>query len=105
MQVTKTFWVHIFMAGDIAVAKQICRRFCFANGLCVTVSPTDYIYTGGQQAGFVVGLINYPRFPSSPEELFSTAARLAKDLMFDLCEESFSIETPESTHWFSRRAA
>lgn len=55
--------VSIFMAGDYNAAREICRAYCDEVGYCVTVTPTSYVYTGGEESGFIVGLINYPRFP------------------------------------------
>jgi hypothetical protein len=105
MSVAPTIRFDIFMAGDIAQAKQVCREYCFEIGLCVTIEPTTYIYTGGQEEGFRVGLINYPRFPASPEALRETAAFLAERLLDRLCQHSFSIVGPNETEWFSRRPA
>jgi hypothetical protein len=93
----------IFMAGDIAQAKQVCREYCFEVGLCVTIEPVDYIYTGGEETGFRVGLINYPRFPSDEEALSANASGLAQRLMQKLCQHSYSIVGPRETEWFSRR--
>lgn len=99
----QTIQLDIFIAGDLAKAKQICREFCFEIGLCVTVAPVDYIYTGGEESGVRVGLINYPRFPVDKLELENKAYQLAQKLMFGLCQHSFSIVGPEKTEWFSRR--
>lgn len=100
---TETFWVKIYLAGDIEVAKQICRAFCLDYGACVTVSPCEYIYTGGQETGYVVGLINYPRFPSTEEIVMYKANVLAEKLIDGTCQLSASIETPKETIWLSRR--
>ena len=99
----KTNWVKIFMAGEIDDAKKCCQKFCDDIGLCVTIEPTDYIYTGGSEIGFVVGLINYPRFPSTPSVLFIRAKQLA-DLLLQICgQDSFTIMTPEETYWYTTR--
>ena len=102
---SETYWARIFIAGDIATIKQACREECFSAGLCVTVEPTTYIYTGGEEAGAVVGLINYPRFPTTPEQLRAKAEALARALMERCCQHSFSIMTPDETAWYSRREA
>lgn len=99
-----TIQYDIFIAGDLAKAKQICREHVFEVGLCVTVAPVDYIYTGGEESGVRVGLINYPRFPVDALELESKAFQLAQKLMFGLCQHSFSIVGRDKTEWFSRRA-
>lgn len=98
-----THWARIYMAGNLADAERVCREHCLEVGLCVTLIPTQYIYTGGQEAGFVVGLMNYPRFPSTPEEIDAQAAALGMRLMVALCQLSFSVESPSGTRWFSRR--
>ena len=95
----------IFMAGDITAAKQICRQHCFEVGLCVHIEPVDFIYTGGEEAGFKVGLINYPRFPTTEEALLERAVILGHLLMEGLFQQSFSIVGPTETEWFSRRPA
>lgn len=93
----------IFIAGDLDQAKQVCREHCMAVGLCVTIEPVTYIYTGGEESGVRVGLINYPRFPSTHDELLEKAATLAGLLMNRLCQHSFSIVGPNHTSWYSRR--
>lgn len=95
--------VTIFIAGDLATAKSAAREWTFTEGACVTVEPVSYIYTGGQEEGVRVGFINYPRFPSEPDVIKNKAQRLAIFLMERLYQNSFSIETPEETIWFSRR--
>ena len=66
---TPTHRIEIYASGPIEVAKQVCRETCLSEGLCVTIEPTHFIYTGGEETGFKIGLINYPRFPTSKELL------------------------------------
>jgi hypothetical protein len=103
MKTEPTIRFDIFMAGDLAQAKQVCRAYCFAVGLCVTVEPVDFIYTGGEEAGFRVGLINYPRFPTNEISLGNTARDLAGQLLISLCQHSYSIVGPKETEWFTSR--
>lgn len=98
-----TFWAHIYIAGDIAHARQACREYCLAVGLCVTIEPLEFIYTGGEEAGIRVGLINYPRFPSDPPQIKEKATALAGLLKTRLCQHSYSIVTPDETVWHSTR--
>ena len=98
-----SFSVRICIAGDYATAQQICRQFCFEVGYCVTVERAEYIYTGGQESGVIVGLINYPRFPKQPQEILETAEQLGMKLMEGLYQQSFSLVTPVDTIWYSRR--
>lgn len=105
MTIVPTIRFEIFIAGDLDQAKQICRAYCFDVGLCVTVEPVAYIYTGGEEAGVRVGLINYPRFPSTEPELFAKAEGLASRLLEGMHQHSYSIAGPAETVWFSRRPA
>jgi hypothetical protein len=95
--------VSIFIAGDYDRARQIAREFCMTEGACVTVTPTSYIYTGGEEAGVIVGLINYPRFPAEPGDILSKAAQLAEAMMHGMCQHSYTLQTPTRTYWHSRR--
>lgn len=57
----------------------------------------------GYNSAVIVGLINYPRFPSDPDALLGVARQIADDLMHGLHQHSYAIQTPTETHWFSRR--
>lgn len=103
MTTAPTIRFDIFIVGDLARAKQTCRSYCFGIGLCVTVEPVTYVYTGGDEEGVRVGLINYPRFPTDVETLRLRAKELAHQLMHDLFQNSYSIVGPDDTEWFSRR--
>jgi len=97
------YYANIYMAGDIDQAKRVCVDYCWNIGLCVTVTATEYIYTGGRETGFVVGLLNYPRFPAPPAEIDEKASTLAQMLMRELCQWSALIPTPTHAHWLTRR--
>lgn len=97
-----TWYANIWIAGDHTVALQACRYFC-QEGLCVTVTPTTYVYTGGSEEGVCVRLINYPRFPSDPVALRDKAERLAEYLKAELFQGSCSIEFPDETVFVSTR--
>jgi hypothetical protein len=96
--------VSIFIAGGLRAAKETCREHCDEVGLCVTVRSTAYIYTGGEEPGVVVGLINYPRFPAEPAQIEAKAIELGVKLRKALGQESFAVQTPTTTTWFSWRA-
>lgn len=99
----ETFWAEICIAGDVNDARRACREFC-EEGLCVTIDPTDYIYTGGNQTGVRVRLINYPRFPSSPNSILGKAERLAQLLQARLFQDSYTIVTPLRSYFYTRRS-
>jgi hypothetical protein len=99
-----SYQFDIYMAGDIEAAKRVCRAYCDEVGFCVNVSPTDFIYTGGEESGFKVGLINYPRFPTDFQAtLWRHAHRLGDQLRAALGQESYTIVGPEMTVWKSWR--
>ena len=100
---TTSDYARIHMAGDIEIAKQVCRVYCYEVGLCVTITPELFIYTGGEESGFVVGLLNFPRFPSKHEQVFGHAEILAARLRKALCQHSYLIEGPDTTVWVSCR--
>ncbi len=98
-----TYWVKLFMAGNIQQAKKHLGLLCFDIGLCVTVEPTTYVYTGGEEKGIVVGFINYPRFPRKPEELWDIAKGIGNNLRVELNQWSFSLMDANRTWWISYR--
>lgn len=102
MKIVPTFTAQIYMAGDIRHARVLIRQYVFDVGLCVTVEPVRYIYTGGEEKGFRIGLINYPRFPSEPSDIKARAIDLAEVLQVKLAARSFSIVMPDETLWSSR---
>ncbi len=46
MSVCPTIRFDIFIAGDLEQAKQVCREYCFAVGLCVTDGAIDGCWSG-----------------------------------------------------------
>lgn len=103
MKTTAPSWyANIWIAGDYGAARAACRDFC-TEGLCVTITPTAYIYTGGAEDGVCVRMINYPRFPKPLADLKATAMRLADFLRFALRQHSYSVEFPDETIWDTTR--
>lgn len=98
----QTFNAKIFIAGPIEVAKQVLREEMFKGG-CISIYPTHYIYRGGEEAGYVVELINYPRFPKDITELKSSAISIANELLEKTFQGSYTIQFTDETCFFSRR--
>jgi hypothetical protein len=98
-----TYTVRLYLSGPIEVAKQAIRAECLREGLCVTIEPTTFIYTGGEEAGYVVGLLNYPRFPSEPGALVERAEALMELLLEATHQHSALMVTPERTKWITKR--
>lgn len=99
----KSYKISIYIAGDYQKAVEACKTYCDEVGFCVSVTQTEYVYTGGNESGVIIGLINYPRFPSDGLSLVLHAREIGDLLLERLDQQSYSIETPETTHWYSRR--
>lgn len=97
-----TFRADIFIGGSRSAATEACREFCL-RGLCVSIAAADFVFTGGLESGVRVGLINYPRFPSSRDKLMQIARELAEFLIVRLHQSSCVVVSDDLTLWFSRR--
>lgn len=104
-KMVETFWVKLYLAGPIDQARQILRREAYEEGLCVTIEATEFIYTAGAEVGYVVGFINYPKFPKDPTEITRRAIKIGKMLMEETYQDSFCMMSPRYTEWYSRREA
>jgi len=91
------------MGGHIDTAAHTCREYCDKEGLCVRLYESFYIYKDGSEQGFTVSFMNYPRFPSHWWNIDKKAEELGLLLMKACKQESFSIEGPSRTRWFSDR--
>jgi len=98
-----TYTVRLYIAGDINTAKRWLNDYCYNNGLCVTVEPTTFIYTGGEESGMVIGFVKYPRFSKKPSELFGEAKYMAELLLAALNQQSCLLVCPDKTTWISNR--
>lgn len=101
--VVSTYTVILSMAGDITQAKVFLRKECYKKGLCVTVMPTTFLYTGGEEEGFEVGFVNYPRFPSTPDNLYARARNIAEEMLPFMCQLSCLLVAPDKTEWLTLR--
>lgn len=78
--------------------KEICQKFVDDIGECVSVTPTDFIYTNGNEQGVVVGFINYPRYPRKKKDIRRRAIQLATLLMYDLNQYKVTVTTPKKSY-------
>lgn len=101
--VEPTHCVRIYLSGPIEEAKRLLRAECLRDGLCVTIEPTLFIYTGGEEQGYVVGLVNYPRFPDTAEAINQRARAIAEMLLTNTHQLSALIVSPQDTTWITRR--
>uniref|UniRef100_A0AAU7VHM1 Uncharacterized protein n=1 Tax=Dinoroseobacter phage vB_DshS_R26L TaxID=3161158 RepID=A0AAU7VHM1_9CAUD len=80
------------------------REYVNSVGLCVTVTDTEFWFTGGGEDGFRIGLRNYPRFPSEAMDLLAHAEKIGKLLADAGDQGSFMIEEHGGvTYWLTRR--
>lgn len=112
MQRVDTYTAQIFVGlrvgysdeiADIEFVRAVCRQYVSEVGLCVTVTPTEFIYTPSDECphygepGAIVGLINYPRFSSSSAVIYDHAHALATRLLKTLRQKRITIAGPKST--------
>jgi hypothetical protein len=82
---------------DVVELEDCCQRFCDKVGLCVTVTPTTFVYKDGREPGAVVGLINYPRFPKTFDAIRELADELGTRLKVVFKQLRVTIWTPRWT--------
>ncbi len=82
---------------EYSVAEDLIQEWTDRVGQCVTLTRTNYIYTNGSEYGIIVGFINYPRFPSTPEIIRSQAMELANILLTGLKQMNISVVFPDET--------
>lgn len=99
-----TYQATIYIAGSVEQADAAIREYCM-KGLCVSMTKTRFIYTGGAEDGVAVGVINYPRFPKAVDALDAECIELAKFLITKLHQHSATVVTPSTTVFLSRRDA
>ncbi len=106
MKSVPTFTASIYVGrkvratGEVVnpiIADQICHNFCDEHGFCVSVTQTKLIYTHGHEPGVIVGVINYPRFPSKPETLRQMTLDLAESLRANMCQQRVSVVFQDET--------
>lgn len=98
-----THIIRLYLSGPIETAKSIVRAECLRDGLCVTIEPTVFIYTGGEETGYVVGLVNYPRFPKSLKQLRERATDLMQKLLDGTHQHSALMVAPDTSLWITKR--
>jgi len=76
--------------------------YCDRVGLCVTMTETRFIYTGGSEVGAMIGLINYPRFPSKASDITARAMELAELLQKEYGQTRLSVMFSDKTVMLER---
>jgi hypothetical protein len=78
------------------------QLYCNEVGLCVTIKPTKFIYKGDNEKGVEIGLINYPRFPSTKEKILEHAHIICENLILMLNQHRVSIVFDDETIMIER---
>jgi hypothetical protein len=106
MRTVPTFTATIYVGrynrdtGEMAdkrIADEAIQGYVDLVGLCVSVTETEFRYTNGNEPGLIIGLINYPRFPSTPELITRHAIALAMILKDVLKQYRVSIVFADKT--------
>ncbi len=109
--VVHTYWATIYIGfknvdtgkvHNINKARNVCSDYVNKIGLCVTLTPTEYVYSSDRneirgEIGAMVGLINNPRFPVEPEVIEERAIGLAEILKEKLEQHRVTIQFPDKT--------
>jgi len=99
---SKPWSCDLHIAGCPIQARHLCQQFVWGHPCCIALQEQLFIYTGGCEAGVVLHLTNYPRFPSTKESLCCIAKALAEHLLVGLHQRTCLLETPTETIWFHR---
>jgi hypothetical protein len=97
------YWCWIYVAGDLSSSEQVCRRLAFPSGLCVTTESVKYIFGGGTEDGVRIGLIQYPPYPETENDLLDKAILIGKEVAEVNYQWSFSVVDPYKVRFYSRR--
>jgi hypothetical protein len=106
MKSVKTFECKIFVGlkegysgrvHNISDVELLLQEYCDSVRFCFTVTPTKFIYKNGNENGCIIGIINYPRFPKTEEELKDVAVYIANLLLTELNQFRISIACSDET--------
>lgn len=107
MKTEKTFYANIalgFREGyteivhSIDEVEKVCQKCCDEIGLCVTITPTKFIYKNGFEDGCFIGLIQYPRFPEEIEKIKIKAIEMAKIFLEEFNQLKVSVICSDKTY-------
>lgn len=103
MKILESYNVQIFCGlregygiktHQIEDVERVLQKYVDEKKECVTLTPTQFIYTKGDEPGVIIGLITYPRFPRTKEEIRERAIEIAKILMVTFKQQRITITTP-----------
>lgn len=106
MKIGPTYYANLYVGTRVSYtddvlatehARKVCQDYCNQVGLGLSFTQTEFIYVHGKEPGIIVGLINYPRFPTSTAGIKLHALSLGKQLLEVMKQERLSIVFPEET--------
>lgn len=108
MKTLNTYYAHIYVGfkegyvdgcpvHSIDEAREICQQYVDNVGLAVTLEPVEFVYTNGCEPGCRIGLINYPRFPATPDDIRMKAIDLSRIFLDRFGQYRISIVCPDVT--------
>jgi hypothetical protein len=74
-----------------------CSAFVEKNKIGVTVTETTFYYPGMIEPGYIIGFVNYPRFPKSDAQIWVLAYAFAEAYMIEFKQELCSLVAPDKT--------
>ena len=90
-------WNEVKTADYSHIHKYI-QTYVDEGGFCITLTKTEFIYTDGQEPGVILGMINYPRFPSDEYTILQKSFVVARGLIKLLNQKRCSIVTSKKTY-------
>ena len=106
MKKVKTFEAKIYIGSINNNTNQFCTEERIENIIseyvndvkwCVTITKTKFIYVNGDELGWIIGIIQYPRFPEEEIRLKDKTLKLAKILLKKCYQERLSVIFPDET--------
>ncbi len=89
-----------FSEDEVKLAVNTFQHACSVNA-CVRMSRCRFTHKEYDEAGWELGVINYPRFPKTVQELESFTLGLAEHLVGALKQNRVSAVMPERTVMFA----
>lgn len=101
--VAQTYQATIYIAGDLATARAFLRTEAYQRWLCVSLTPCEFVFTGGFEPGVAIGFANYPEEGVTPKRIWERARELAEKLLPVLNQTMVLVVATDRTEWLYLR--
>ena len=98
-----SYHISIYCTGEKVALYAAIQSVCDSIGLCVSIFPCDYLFTGGMESGYEIRLINYPRFPSTKEAIKAKAMQVVEAIFTVNPKGSLTMVDPWDSVYMSER--